>query len=65
MVDNYTYTCHTSQGNSVVDYVILSYAINFRISEESPISDHCNITVSFQVVTCHDHTTLDNVKRRH
>ena len=46
------YTCHPSQGNSVVDYVIvggdiLPYATNFRISEESPISDHCNITVSY------------------
>ena len=63
------YTCHTSQGNSVVDYVIvggdiLSYATNFRISEESPISDHCNITVSLQVATCHDNRILDNVKHR-
>ena len=28
------------------------------------ISDYCNITVSFQVATCHDNTILDNVKHR-
>ena len=43
---------------------ILSYATNFRISEESPISDYCNITVSLQEATCHDNRILDNVKHR-
>ena len=49
----HTYTCHTSRGSSVVDYIIVGDTIvpftgTFKIGEPSPLPDDSSVTASFK-----------------
>ena len=71
------FTCHTSRGNSVVDYIItsdniLSLTETFCIGEPSPLSDHSSVTASFKYVSYIDvmnekqeHNVMYRWKNRH
>ena len=62
-----SFTCHTSRGNSVVDYFItsdniLSLTETLCIGEPSPLSDNRSVTASFKYVS---NTDVMNEKQEH
>ena len=62
------FTCHTSRGSSVVDYIIVGNTIlpftgTFNIGEPSPLSDHSSVTASFKYIKCTDVTSEEKQKQ--
>ena len=54
-----SYTCHTSNGHSVVDYFIVDAELiwnvtEFSVGEDTPLSDHNYIRTAMQTVECAD-----------
>ena len=61
-----SYTCHTSNGHSVVDYFIVDSELilnvtEFSVGEDTPLSDHNYIRTTMQKVQCADIDTCSEV----